>query len=121
MVRKSTGTGLDSAKSGELRPGDLAVVVCRDHLYDGRALPGTHVVAHIWQQDPPFLGSPVWERIEIEVGSHVLLLVKSDSMKYTEKWISKCWIVFQDGREIAVDEKNLDHVGSPRGSTASVE
>lgn len=112
---------MGTAKSGELKAGDLAVVVSRDHLYDGRASPGTHVVAHFWQSNPPFLGSPVWERTEIEVGSHVLLLVKSESMKYTEKWISRCWIVFQDGREIAVDEKNLDHVDGPRGSTASME
>jgi hypothetical protein len=99
---------LETAKSGELKAGDLAIVVCRDHLYDGRALPATHVGAHVWQPDPPYLGSPVWERTEIAVGSHLLLLVKSDSMKYTDKWISKCWIVLHDGRELAIDERNLD-------------
>jgi len=107
-VRRSTRIGLGTAKSGELKAGDLAVVVSRDHLYDGRASPGTHVVAHFWQPDPPFLGSPVWERTEVAVGSYVLLLEKSDSMKYTERWISKCWMVLHEGREIAVDERNLD-------------
>jgi len=41
-------------------------------------------------------------------------------LKYTERWISKCWLVLYDGKEIAIDEENLEMLVSGAGTTSEV-